>query len=123
MELFKISFLFVLFLSFNLSVSAQSVSKKVEKLASKRIEKLNDKLKIAGEEYRLTEEQMEKAHTIFVEGLLKFEDINKQTKSKEERKKMKKPINKEINKRIHKEVLSKEQKKALKIARQKMKKE
>lgn len=100
-------------LSLFISTTSFGQSEKVIEKVNMELEKLNEQLAAAGEEYILTELQTKQAYSIYADGFTKMQENWKAKIDKEEKKALNKPIRKEMNKAIRKEVLTKEQRKAI----------
>jgi len=95
--------------------------KKIEKRATKRVEKLNAQLLAIGEDLGLTEAQSKQAFEIYKEGFINIANATKGLETKEDKKAAGKPFRKSMNKAINADVLSKAQRKALKNAKKQKK--
>ena len=116
----QLIFTALLLVGFAFSGFAQS--DKMKEKANKKIEKINTQITNGNENAALTEEQKEKIYTLEIEKLKKIKSLRKEVKDKTVLKEKIKALNKEEGKEISQNILTKEQKKAKKAAREKTKK-
>lgn len=110
----------LLLMCFTFSSFAQS--DKMKEQATQKIEKINTQITNGNENVALTNSQKEKIYTLEFEKLKKIKRLRKEVSDKDELKEKIKALNKEEAKEISQNILTKEQKKARKIARDKLSK-
>lgn len=111
----KIIFICVLFIGLGLTGFAQS--EKVKEKATEKVEQLNNEIMAADESLALSEEQKTQIHKIHVERIMAARKAKKSGVSEEE----KKALQKTYFKKIYNDVLTKEQIKARKAGKEKLK--
>jgi len=115
----KVIFSLLLLIGFSMSIQAQS--EKVKTKINKKIEKINQSIVQSDKEAALTSEQREKIFIILLEVQKNTKAIKKEHKGDDNLKELMKAASKKANKKINKEVLSKKQRAAKKLTRQKNK--
>ncbi len=116
----KLIFTALLLIGFTFSGFAQS--DKMKEKANQKIEKINTQIIKGNESVALTDEQKEKIYALEIEKLKKIKSLRKEIKDKTVLKEKIKALNKAEGKEISQNILTKEQKKARKMAKEKIKK-
>lgn len=116
----KIIFTALLLIGFTFSGFSQS--DKMKEKANQKIEKINTQITNGNEKVALTDAQKEKIYTLEIEKLKKIKSLRKEITDKEVLKEKIKALNKEEGKEISQNILTKEQKKARKLAKENNKK-
>lgn len=111
----KIVITFILLIGMAFTSYAQS--DKVKAKATEKVEQLNNEIAAADETLTLSDEQKAKIHQIHVDRIMAVRKANKSGASDEE----KKSLQKEYFQKIYKEVLTKEQLKARRAGKKKLK--
>jgi 1,2-phenylacetyl-CoA epoxidase PaaB subunit len=111
----KILFTLILLLGFVFTSQAQS--EKVKDKATEKVEELNNQIVAGDKSLALSDEQKTQIQEIHVERIMAVRKANKAGTDKEEIKQ----INKKYFQKIYNEVLTKKQKKARKVGKEKLK--
>jgi hypothetical protein len=94
-------------------------TKKMIEKANEKVEELNQWIVSVNPELALTDDQKEEVRQLHVQKLIDIKAINKSDLSDEAKKEERQKIYKKVGKTIHNDVLTKEQRKAKKIGKEK----
>jgi hypothetical protein len=98
---------------------ANKMTKKIEAQAMEKVEKLNNQIIAGDASAALTAEQVEAAKEVYMGMMKQLRAANKEEGTKEEKDAKKKAIRKVANQSVSKELLTKEQRKAKKLGKDK----
>ena len=114
-------FIVTVFAILGFVLSTQAQSEKVKTKINKKIEKINQSIVASNDKAALTPEQKEKIFVLLLDLQKTVKKIKKENAGADNLKELMKAESKKVNKKINKEILTKEQRQAKKMTRQRKK--